>query len=92
MTKLTYALAGLAVLGGLAMASGTASAMPASPIAHPSSVENVRLVCDAYGRCWHRPSYYAAPRYYAPRVYAPRVYAPRYYGSRYGHRGYGHRW
>lgn len=86
MTKLKYALAGLTALGGLAMVSGTASAMPMSPITQTSNVENVRLVCDAYGRCWRRPNYYA------PRYYAPRVYAPRYYGGYgYGHRRHGHR-
>ncbi|MFB6419893.1 MULTISPECIES: hypothetical protein [Bradyrhizobium] len=81
-----------AMLGGLAV-SPAASAMPIAPApATPgvSGVEQVRMVCDAWGRCWWRPNYYGyyAPRpYYAPRYYAPRYYAPRYYGygPRYRH-------
>ncbi len=60
--KLTYALVGLAALGGAALSAGTASAMPlglagGSNIA--ANVEQVRLVCDAYGRCFR-----TGPRYY----------------------------
>ncbi len=61
--KLTHALIGLAALGGAALSAGTASAMPIglatnSDIA--SNVEQVRLVCDVYGRCFRtRPRFYA---------------------------------
>lgn len=60
--KLTYALVGLAALGGAALSSGAASAMPiglAINTGITSNVEQVRLVCDAYGRCFR-----TAPRYY----------------------------
>ncbi|MCK1359645.1 hypothetical protein [Bradyrhizobium sp. 199] len=71
-----------ATLGGLA-ASPAASAMPIAPApATPqvSGVEQVRMVCDAWGRCWWRPNYYGPRPYYAPRYYAPRYFGPRYYG------------
>jgi hypothetical protein len=60
--KLKYALVGLAALGGAALSAGTASAMPiglagGSNIA--SNIEQVRLVCDVYGRCFR-----TAPRFY----------------------------
>ena len=74
-------------------ASPAASAMPIAPApatSQVSGVEQVRMVCDAWGRCWWRPNYYG---YYGPRpYYGPRYYAPRYYGPRYyGYRGY-RRW
>jgi hypothetical protein len=60
--KLTHALIGLAALGGAAISAGAASAMPIglatnSDIA--ANVEQVRLVCDVYGRCFR-----TAPRFY----------------------------
>ena len=86
--KLRIGLVAASLLGAL-VASPAASAMP---IAHApatpqvSDVEQVRMVCDAWGRCFWRPNYYGyyAPRpYYGPR-YAPRFYGgPRYYGPRY---------
>lgn len=60
--KLTYALVGLAALGGAALSAGTATAMPIGLASHTdiaSNVEQVRLVCDAYGRCFR-----TGPRYY----------------------------
>ena len=60
--KLTYALVGLAALGGAALSAGSAAAMPiglAINAGIASNVEQVRLVCDAYGRCFR-----TAPRYY----------------------------
>lgn len=88
MKKLAVALFGLSALGALATMPTGANAMPTAPLSGVSSqAEQVRLVCDAWGRCWRRPNYYYAPRYYAPRVYAPRPY----YGPRF-HRGWRHRW
>lgn len=49
-----------AMLGALA-ASPAASAMPialAPATPQVSGVEQVRMVCNAWGRCWWRPSYY----------------------------------
>lgn len=86
--KLRIGLVAASLFGAL-VASSAASAMPIAPApATPqvSDVEQVRMVCDAWGRCFWRPNYYGyyAPRpYYGPR-YAPRFYgAPRYYGPRY---------
>ena len=74
---------GLTALAGIAAISAPASAMPigAAPV-QTSEVENVRLVCNAYGRCWRQPNYYyyGRPAYYG----RPRYYRPRYYG--YGYR------
>jgi hypothetical protein len=81
-----------ASLFGAIVASPAASAMPIAPApATPqvSDVEQVRMVCDAWGRCFWRPNYYGG--YYGPRPsygpryygYGPRYYGPRYYGPRY---------
>lgn len=91
--KLKIGLVAASLFGALA-ASSPASAMPVAPApATPqvSNVEQVRMVCDAWGRCFWRPNYYGyygapapyyGPRYYGPRYYGPRVYGPRYYGYR----------
>ena len=86
MINLKYAAVGLAALGGVALGSGTAAAFPnGMPSTNRlSNVENVVMVCNAWGRCWWRPNYYVGPRVYG---YA----GPRYYGG-YGYRrGWGHR-
>jgi len=60
--KLKHALVGLAALGGAALSTGAASAMPiglATNADIASNVEQVRLVCDVYGRCFR-----TGPRYY----------------------------
>lgn len=93
--KLKIGLVAASLFGALA-ASSPASAMPVAPApATPqvSDVEQVRMVCDAWGRCFWRPNYYGyygapapyyGPRYYGygPRYYGPRVYGPGYYGNR----------
>jgi hypothetical protein len=87
MINLKYAVAGLAALGGVALSTGTASAMPnglPAAAGQLSNVENVVMVCNAWGRCWYRPNYYVGPR-----VYRYGYVGPRYYGYR---RGWGHRW
>ncbi|WFU38052.1 hypothetical protein QA640_26880 [Bradyrhizobium sp. CB82] len=83
--KLRIGLVAASLFAAIA-ASPAASAMPLAPAPQVSSgAEQVRLVCDAWGRCWRQPSYYYgygyAP-YYAPRYYGPRYYGPRYYGWR----------
>ena len=65
--KIGIIAAGLfgAMFGALA-ALPTASAMPIAPApATPdvAGVEQVRMVCDVWGRCWWRPNYYG---YYGP--------------------------
>jgi hypothetical protein len=91
MINLKYAVVGLAALGGAALASGTASAMPnglPAAAGQLSNVENVVMVCNAWGRCWWRPNYYVGPRVYGYGGYV----GPRYYGGGYGwRRGY-RRW
>lgn len=91
--KFKIGLVAASLFGALA-ASSPASAMPVAPApATPqvADVEQVRMVCDAWGRCFWRPNYYGyygapapyyGPRYYGPRYYGPRVYGPRYYGYR----------
>lgn len=74
------ALVAAALLGGGLVAT-SASAAPAfdSGVAAPGLTENVRIVCNEWGRCWRvRPRYYG-PRYYRPRRYGP---PPRFYGPR----------
>ncbi|MDB5518315.1 MAG: hypothetical protein JWQ17_5073 [Tardiphaga sp.] len=83
--KLKFALVGLAALGGAALSAGTASAMPiglATNTDIASNIDQVRLVCNAYGRCWRTPGYY----------YGGPVYRPYGYGGGW-HRGWhGRRW
>jgi hypothetical protein len=87
MINLKYTVAGLAALGGVALSTGGASALPnglPAAAGQLSNVENVVMVCNAWGRCWYRPNYYVGPR-----VYRYGYVGPRYYGYR---RGWGHRW
>ena len=79
--KLSHALVGLFALGGAALATGAASAMPiglATNTDIASNVEQVRWVCGPY-RCWNAPpyGYDGGPR--------------RYYGGYGWHRGW-RRW
>jgi hypothetical protein len=66
--KLLSTLAGLAMLGGVALSSGTASAMPVvNPTlgAQTGLVQQAALVCNAWGHCWQRPFYgYYHPHYF----------------------------
>lgn len=85
--KFKIGLVAASLFGALA-ASPAASAMPIAPApAAPqvSDVEQVRMVCNQWGRCWWQPNYaygYGPGYYGPPRYYAPR---PRYYGY-YGYR------
>ena len=86
--KLISALVGLTALGGVALATAPASAMPIavpSRVSQASNVEQVNYVCNEWGHCWHR--HYDGGGYYHPR----------YWGGYGWHRhwagGYGwHRW
>jgi hypothetical protein len=71
-----------------ALTPGAASAMP-NGLPHTegiSSVDQVRWVCNPWGRCWWRPNYYGAYGYGGPRFYG------RGWGYRGGWHGRGHRW
>lgn len=73
--KLKFAVVGLAALGGAALASGQAlAAMPngipqADRIASgpAADVDQVRWVCNPWGRCFWRPNYYGAYGFTAAR-------------------------
>jgi hypothetical protein len=90
--KLKIAFVGLMALAGAAISSGAASAMPIGLATNAdivTNVEQVRLVCDRFGRCFRTPGYrYGGYGYgYGPRF----AYGPRYGGWHRGwHRGY--RW
>jgi hypothetical protein len=72
-------LAGTAAL----LATGGAQALPLVPTAPVvDGVENVRLVCNEWGRCWQT----RGPRYY----YRDGYDSYNYYGPRYRHRHYGY--
>jgi hypothetical protein len=85
------ALVGIAALGGVALTSTTASAAmmpnPALRAGQASNVDQVRMVCNAWGRCWWRPNYNVGPAVRYGYV------GPRYYGRGWGYRrGWGRRW
>jgi hypothetical protein len=85
--KLVSALVGLAALGGVALSSAAASAMPVAipgQAAQASNVQQAAYVCNAWGHCWHQPTY----------AYGYGYYHPHYYGGwGWHHRwGYWHRW
>ena len=82
--KLVIALCGALVAGGAAMSSSASAAPMADPFLGGAAqsttapaIEQVRLVCDAWGRCWR-----TRPRYYAPRFYYGRPMYRRGWGYR----------
>ncbi len=84
--KLKFAAIGLAALSSAALASGSALAMPngvpqAGQIAGQNAqVDQVRWVCNPWGRCWWRPNFYGAYGYYRPRpFYRPWGWRHRYW-------------
>ena len=68
----------------------TASAFPVAPLGETAlPIEQVRLVCNGWGRCWH-----TGPRHYRYGYYVPYyrpyygyygLYYRPYYGSGYGY-------
>jgi hypothetical protein len=82
MTKLKLACATALLFGSLV---ATASAMPVAPLPADalSNVDQVRWVCNPWGRCWWRPNYYGYYGYGGPRYYGG-------WGRR--HHGWRHRW
>jgi len=89
MRKVTFAILGLAALGAVATASTAVSAMPIPSFAIPSSnAEQVRYVCNAWGRCWWRPDYTRPYGYgYGYRYRRDDDDGPRYYRRPYGYYG-----
>jgi hypothetical protein len=77
MRKTILGLAACAAVSAFGI--GSASAFPAAPLGQVASpVEQVRLVCNEWGRCWR-----TGPRYYRYGYYGPRRYG--YYGPGYGY-------
>jgi hypothetical protein len=69
-----------AVAALAALSLSPASAFPVAPLgATASPVEQVRLVCNEWGRCWR-----TGPRYYRYGYYGGPYHRP-YYGPRYGY-------
>lgn len=70
--RMRTALVGLAALVASAIATPAALAMPngipnAQQLAKAEpNVEQVRWVCNPWGRCWWRPNFYGAYAYYPP--------------------------
>jgi hypothetical protein len=69
--KLRTAVFALSALGSLAIASGSATAMPNGiphadqvAVGQASNVEHVRMVCNAWGHCRWRPNWYGAYGFY----------------------------
>ena len=82
--KPKFALAGLLSLAAVGLAPQTASAIP-NGLPHANlitNVEQVRWVCNPWGRCWWRPNYYGAYGFYP---------VPRFGHRHWGHRHWGHR-
>ena len=93
--KLVSALVGLAALGGVALSTGAASAMPVAipaQAAQTSNVQQAALVCNEWGHCWHQPSYGYGYRYgyYHPHYW--HHWHPHYYGGWGGYGGGWHHW
>jgi hypothetical protein len=88
--KLVSALVGLAALGGVALSTASASAMPvtvpgqaahASEASQASNVIQADYVCNGWGHCWDRPTD------------GDGYFHPHYYGGGWGwHHGWGGGW
>jgi hypothetical protein len=88
--KTRTALVGLLALVGTAAYMPSAIAMP-NGLPHAeqlskadSNVDQVRWVCNPWGRCWWRPNFYGAYAYYPP--------PPRFYFGRPWWRRWHHHW
>ena len=83
----------LAAAGIGAISIGSVSAMPVSNLngLSESHVQDVRLVCDRFGRCYNTRrayrSYPYAQRYYGEPSYGYSGYGRGYYGPGYGYYG-----
>ncbi len=80
----TLAIALLAGASALAATGARAADMITTGAANPDLVQQVRLVCNDYGRCWHEPNdrviirrdYYPGDRYDRHDYYRDRDYGP----------------
>lgn len=95
MKNITLTLLAAATIGAVSI--GSASAMPLNDLSSAlgeSRVQNVRVVCDQYQRCYNtRGAYRSARADYAPRYYdSPAYYGgPSYYAApSYGYYGNGY--
>lgn len=85
--KLVSALVGLAALGGIALSTAAASAMPVTIPGQASQASNVQqaaFVCNEWGHCWHRLDY--GDGYYHPHFYGGWGWHHGWYGG--WHRGW----
>jgi len=88
MTSLKLTLFAAAAIGAASI--GGASALPMSNISAAlgeNHVQDVRVVCGQYGRCYNTRRGY---RYARPYGYARGYYAPNYNTGYYGAPGYGY--
>jgi len=92
MKNVTLSLLAATAMGAISIGSG--SAMPVSNLAglSESHVQDVRLVCDRFGRCYNTRrayrSYPYAQRYYGEPSYGYYSgYGRGYYGPGYGYYG-----
>ncbi|SED14858.1 hypothetical protein [Bradyrhizobium erythrophlei] len=75
--KLKYAVIGLSLFGGITLVANSAWAIPnglpeAGRLAGDNAnLDQVRWVCNPWGRCHWRPNFYGAYGYYGPRFYGP---------------------
>jgi hypothetical protein len=80
MTNLRLTLLAAASIGAVSV--GGASAMPfdnSLAALNGSNAQQVRIVCDQFGRCYDTRRNYRSTRYYAPdRGYAYGAYGQRY--------------
>ncbi|WP_439924402.1 hypothetical protein [Nitrobacter sp. JJSN] len=93
----TLAVLGISAFGAVAATSTAVSAMPLPSVAVPlSSAEQVRYVCNEWGRCWWRPDYRGYGYYrgdnddWRRRRHGYGYYGGYGYGD--GHRGWRRRW
>jgi hypothetical protein len=93
--KLVSALAGLVALGGVALTTAAASAMPYTipgQASQASNVEQAAYVCNEWGHCWDRPT--DGDGDYHPHYYGGWGWHRWHHWHRYGGWGYGgwHHW
>ena len=82
MNRIKLLVGAAALCGGLTATAATAMPIAPVPANSAANIEQVRLVCNAYGRCWWRPNYYGGYRAYG---YYPRH---RYWRHHRHHRHY----
>src|SRR5580698_2645392 len=76
--RLMSTLAGIAALGGVALSSVSASAMPAAIPGQAPNLLQANYICNGWGHCWHRP--YFSDGYYHPHYYGGWGWHHRYWG------------